>query len=55
MLVVTAVVAAMFMLVWRGISRSFLRIATSNGRMSRKVYRAGKAQTQKRSGCTPST
>lgn len=46
MLVVTAVVAAMFVLVWRGISRSFLRIATSNGRMSRKVYRAGKAQVR---------
>ena len=46
MLVVTAVVAAMFVLVWRGISRSFLRIATSNGRMSRKVYRAGKAQAR---------
>ena len=46
MLVVTAVVAAMFVLVWRGISRSFLRIATFNGRMSRKVYRAGKAQVR---------
>ena len=46
MLVVTAVIAAMFVLVWRGISRSFLRIATSNGRMSRKVYRAGKAQAR---------
>lgn len=39
LLIVTAVVATLFALMWYLISRSFLRLATATGRAERRVYR----------------
>ena len=39
MLAVSAVVFALFAIVWAMISRSFLKIATSSGHMARRVYK----------------
>ena len=49
MLAVTAVVAALFFLMWRLISRSFLKVATATGTVVRRAYRE-KAAVQKSRG-----
>lgn len=46
-LTVTAVVLALFALMWYMLSRSFLKIATATGKSDRKVYR--ETRTEKRS------
>lgn len=44
MAVIGAVVVAVFVLTWLLLSRSFLKIATASGNVSRTAYREGKAQ-----------
>ncbi len=45
-LLVTAVILALFALTWAVISRSFLRIATSTGRSEKRVYRERAAKSR---------